>query len=260
MKKFVCTTLLAISSYCLVINPSYCDVSDIYGKWTMDDGIAVVGKDITFYPDGKVLLTSLFDDYYTIDDSRVTIHATNIWGKKIIVASFTYSINNDLMTVSPPFAGASHWKKIESFQASNNETKINIIELKLDNKLTSKVVKESPAYKVPKGQEKIVEDSVRLVHTVTTTNTSSIDESLKSRWGFIEKGIRSEIQKSTSKSDAVETEVKRSVRIIGDGQTVKVVWNELYRTGTAKIVVDGKTSVVPFEYKEDFDLTLEATE
>jgi hypothetical protein len=40
-------------------------------------------------------------------------------------------------------------------------------------------------------------------------------------------------------------------------EPVHVVWVDLYRTGKAKVEVDGQQMELPFEFKEDFDLLTE---
>ncbi len=143
----------------------------------------------------------------------------------------------------------------QEIQSTLNKAKV--INVTIDTNLKSKIIKESPPYNIPQGQEKTVKDTIKIIHTVTTEDKSSESQALKLKIPFVETDIRKEVQKTISKSDAEWSEVERSVKIIGDGKPIKVVWSELYRTGTAKVEVDGKIIDIPFEYKDDFDLILE---
>ena len=123
-------------------------------------------------------------------------------------------------------------------------------------------LKESPPISLAIGTEKTISDKVRITHTVSIAEgwsaATEIHATLEGAWGEIGGNIRKEIERSTNKSYAVETERERSVTIKGtEGAKPKVVWVEYRRVGKAKIQIDGREFEVPFEFREDFDLLTE---
>jgi hypothetical protein len=137
-----------------------------------------------------------------------------------------------------------------------------VLSVKFDKELKAVVVKTSPAIKLPAGATKTVEDTIRVKHSVTLTEgwtaAGEVKSKVKLYWLPIEGGVRYEVQKSTSQSYETETERKRSVTLTGNGTSASsVVWVEYYRTGTAKVSINGSEIELPFEFREDFDLVAE---
>jgi hypothetical protein len=128
------------------------------------------------------------------------------------------------------------------------------------------VIKESPPFEKVPGAEKTIEDTVRVTHTVTVANSWKAEAELKARvyagFGDLKARIKVEMEEKTGHTYGVETVRKRSVILKGDGSygRIKVVWVKYYRTGTAKIKVDGMVIDVPIEFEEDFDLIPENAE
>ncbi len=199
-------------------------------------------KDFKFTPakDGKNKLNAVITSLFRVPstDYQFTAKAGSVVNAVTSVkeGSFTCTLLIDLKSAKRP------------------TKKYKLISVKMDKQMKSVDLKESPVYRLPSGQEKVVEDTLRLRHTVSCTLTKSLEAELKADLVAVQASIRGGIQKSNSRSYSVESELKRSVKLIGNGQPLKVVWCELYRTGTAVIEVKGKRQTVPFTYKEDFDL------
>ncbi len=138
-----------------------------------------------------------------------------------------------------------------------------VVSVSLDTNLKDVVVKKSPPIKLAAGSSKVVEDTIRIKHSVTVSDgwktEAGVKSSVQTFWPSIEGGIRYEVQHSKGQTYEVETERKRSVTINGGGSSegTRVVWVEYYRTGTAKVMIGKKEVQVPFEFKEDFDLLTE---
>lgn len=240
--------------------------ANLYGRWQNGKG-----QEISIYADGRFEIKGgapkALSFSYKISGTSTSLTLTGTFLGMTHRLVHSYSISGNTLATDPPLLGSTNWEKSETLpaptsavEAARSGNTSQILELKLDSQLKSRRVKVSPAYRIPKGNEQIVEDSVKVSHTVTTADQSSTERELKLSWGILQTDIRSAIQRSTGKSDSVDSELKRSIKIIGDGQAVRVVWNELYRTGIAVVKSSGGTVAVPFEYKEGFDLTLESAE
>jgi hypothetical protein len=134
-----------------------------------------------------------------------------------------------------------------------------LISVNVDSKLKRVVLKESAAVRLPKGSEKLVEDTVTVFHSVSITSGWKTETDLRGKisvgWAEIGAGIKREVEQSTGSTYGVKTERKRKVKLVGDGSTVRsVAWVEYYRTGMATWEIDGKEVKIPFQIKEDFDL------
>jgi len=103
---------------------------------------------------------------------------------------------------------------------------------------------------------------MRVKHETIMSTHWKIDAELKTKflatWGLIDLQIKGLIERQTNKQYSVETERTRSVVLRGGDSAgyVRVVWVEYYRTGTAAVMLYGKTSKMPFEFREDFDCLL----
>jgi hypothetical protein len=129
----------------------------------------------------------------------------------------------------------------------------------VDSKLKRVVLKQSPAVRLAKGSEKIVEDSVTVVHSVAISSGWKTDTEIRGKvslgWAEIGGSIKREVEQTTGTTYSVKTERKRKVKLVGDGSTLlAVAWVEYYRAGTATWEIDGKEVKIPFQIKEDFDL------
>jgi len=143
--------------------------------------------------------------------------------------------------------------------ANNGKTPAKLVSVDVDSKLKRVVLKQSPAVRLAKGSEKVVEDSVTVVHSVTVASGWKTETEVRGRvtvgWAEIGAGIKREVEQTTGSTYAVKTERKRKVKLVGDGSTpLAVAWVEYYRTGTATWQIDGKEVKIPFQIKEDFDL------
>lgn len=132
----------------------------------------------------------------------------------------------------------------------------------LDRQMKSVVLKESPPIRLAAGTRKLVEDTVRVRHEVRIASHWKVEGELRARadavWASASLRIRAEIEKSTSTTLQTESERRRNVTVEGGGtKAKKVVWVEYYRTGRARMLVEGKEIEVPFEFREDFDLLTE---
>jgi hypothetical protein len=136
------------------------------------------------------------------------------------------------------------------------------------------VLKEDPPIRMARGTTKLVEDTRRIRHSITIDERWKVEGGVKvevkagavapigpvivGAFGRFEADIRAEIEKSTRTHYGIETERKRSVTIDGGApKTVKVVWEEYYRTGTTTMLVNGVVYHVPFDFREDFGLRTE---
>lgn len=141
------------------------------------------------------------------------------------------------------------------------EQSTEVLSIKLNDKLESEVFKRSPIYQVPTGQEKIVEDTVRFRKTSSLSVSKSLEAEAKLNLEFVELGVRGKLEKIYSESFTEEHEFKRSVRLLGNGKALQVVWIHLYRTGVAEVeYVSGyekRHTQIPFRYRDGFDLILE---
>ena len=138
-----------------------------------------------------------------------------------------------------------------------------IVSIRLDEELQSKVVKKSQPIRLAANTEKVVEDTVRVQHSVTIKDSWKAEAEVSGKvtaWFVeVETAVRGGIEQSTSRMYGTETERKRNVTIKGTGAAkgVRIVWVEYYRTGIAKMKVDGVEFELPFEFRDDFDLLTE---
>lgn len=185
--------------------------------------------------------------YFTFVDGDVQQSGENV------IIKFKVAVIRPCVMILTPVATANNVPESEKPKPS----------VTLDVKLKKKVVKESPPIRLARGTEKVIEDNYKILHSVTMSKGWNAGADVKGKatvlWQELEIGIRAGIEKSESKSYGAEEWLKRSVTIKGDGSKamVKVVWVEYIRTGTAKVVIDGKEVEVPFEFREDFDLLTE---
>jgi hypothetical protein len=140
-----------------------------------------------------------------------------------------------------------------------------ILSVTLNNKMKLVRIKESPPISLARGTEKTVSDTVKVRHAVTIASKWRVEAEVKAAvdvvWASAKIRVKTEIEKATNQTYAEETERRRSVTLKGDGSSkVIVVWVEYYRTGTTTMMVNGREVEVPFEFKEDFDLTTEDAE
>ncbi len=140
---------------------------------------------------------------------------------------------------------------------------VKLIAINIDEELKQVVVKKGPRIRLARDTEKTVEDTVKVKHSVTISDTWKAEAELKGKvsvW-IVEIGssIKAGFEKSTSRTYGVETERKRSVTLKGNGSSIgaRVVWVDYYRTGRAKVMIDNEEVVLLFEFKEDFDLLTE---
>jgi tetratricopeptide (TPR) repeat protein len=176
------------------------------------------------------------------------------------IADYTESLRLDPKN---EYAAKSLSSAKEAVRKSYTSPKIRLLEMKLDEELKQVVLKKSPAIRLAAGTEKVIEDTVKVQHSVSTTDGWTSERELRGKvtaW-FVEvsSSVRSGIEKKTTRTFGVETERKRSVTVKGDRTVpaVRVVWVEYHRTGTAELEVDGEKVTLPFSFREDFDLLTE---
>lgn len=144
-----------------------------------------------------------------------------------------------------------------------SKTNVRLISVAFDTELKQKRTKTSPPIRLPENTEKVWEDTIKVQHSVTTSSTWKAEAEVKGKvsvwFAEVETSVRSGIERSTSRTYGVETERKRSVTLKGDHspQMRRVVWVDVYRTGTATLDIGGEIVSIPFEFKEDFDLLAE---
>lgn len=143
---------------------------------------------------------------------------------------------------------------------------IKLVSLHLDEEMKQVVVKKSPPIRLAPDTEKDVKDTIRIHHTTSVSNTWKAETEARGKvhaWFFeIETALRGGIERSTNKTYGAEEEKERKVTVRGTktGNGVRVIWVDYYRTGKAKVELDGEVLELPFEFKEDFDLVTEAVD
>lgn len=132
-----------------------------------------------------------------------------------------------------------------------------VLSVKLDQEMKAKVIKKSPPIR------NATEDEFKNTHTVkyAVHFTEGWKAEVEIRGTFsawvaeVQVGVKTGIEKSTSKTYGAEKSEERSVKV-GD-KLVRVVWVEFCRTGVAKVKFDGVTVDIPFEFPDDWGLLTE---
>ncbi len=141
-------------------------------------------KEFSIPADGEKQIFAIKEPYYgkVMDERKIRVLPNDI----IILEFNFYSITK----IDVKHGSDENNKTL----TNDNQNQIKIIELKLNNTLKQKIIKESPNYNIPQGQEKLVEDTLKIVHTVTTEEKSSSSNTFKLKILLIETDIRKEIQ------------------------------------------------------------------
>lgn len=166
-----------------------------------------------------------------------------------ITAGCTQDLTRNVFAV--PYEVAEDWDRPK------------ITKIVLNKTLKKVVVKESPPIRLARNTEKTVSDTIRLKHESLVARHWKVDADFKARiiaaWALVDVQIRGEIESITRRTYAEETERTRSVLLRGgdSGVSTKVIWVEYYRTGTATVLMEGRSTNVPFEFRDDFDLLTE---
>ena len=124
-----------------------------------------------------------------------------------------------------------------------------VLSIQLDVEMKSKVLKKSPP----------IQNAELGGHSVTITEGWKAEADIRgsvSAWGAeLQAGVKAGVEKSTSRTYGVETSKERSVPV--GVKKVHVVWVEFYRTGVAKVKMDGVMLELPFEFRDDWGLLTE---
>lgn len=223
--------------------------------------VIVNGESIGYASNGE---TKYFDVSIRPGKNRIYLKVTDFLGFETLSESLDIECyaGGTIIVESGNFA-ARDGKGVIEFTASAAKPTPKLISVQLDKKLKKEIIKETEGFRLARGTSKTVEDSLKITHSVTITKGKGSDYEGKLKigpdWLGVEGGIRSSISEATSKTFGLESEVKRSVTVTGDGSSgkVKVLWVIYYRTGIATVKVDGKETKIPFEFKEDFGLLTE---
>jgi len=138
-----------------------------------------------------------------------------------------------------------------------------VLKVALDPQLKAVVIKKSPSIRLARGTEKTVQDTLTVKHEVKITKHWKVEAALRSQFlvglAFFDAQVRGEIESITHNDYSVESSRTRSVVVRGDASQahIRVVWVEYYRTGIATVRICDRTTLVPFEFREDFDLLTE---
>jgi hypothetical protein len=138
-----------------------------------------------------------------------------------------------------------------------------VLRVTVDTELKAIVTKKSPPIHVKDNLGKIVEDTIRVKHSASISESwqaeSGVKASVALGWFSIGGEVKHEIQRATSTTYEVERERKRSVTVTDrPAEYVRVVWVNYYRTGTVTTKVNGSEVTVPYMFWDDFDLLLES--
>lgn len=90
-------------------------------------------------------------------------------------------------------AGEAHLICVEIGYDADNKKVFDVVEtlaIELDDELKGVVTKKSPVYKLARGTEKTVEDTIRVTHSVTITDRKSVEGGLQAKSSVIEAGIK----------------------------------------------------------------------
>ena len=169
---------------------------------------------------------------------------------------------SNVVRLSP---GEKSVKRLEELRSEAREKwanpNIKVKSVRFDPTMKKVVTKRSPVINLAPNTQKVVEDTVRVQHSTTTSNSFRLGAEVGGMievWGVnLKSAIQGHKEWTSSKTEGSETEVKRSVTVNHSPFGVHIVWVDYYRTGTASVVIDGKTFELPFEFREDFDLVTE---
>lgn len=140
-----------------------------------------------------------------------------------------------------------------------------VIAVKHVSDLEQEVLKRGAKIKVRDNVGKVVKDTLLLRHSATISDSWKTEEQIRKSatagWFSISSDISKEIQRTTHQTFETEKATERSVTITPrKAEYVRVVWINLYRTGTVTFKDGGKEVTAPFRFLEDFDLVLEDVE
>lgn len=143
---------------------------------------------------------------------------------------------------------------------------VEVVSVDFDIQMKDVVVKKSDIIEVAPFTEKRVGASKRVWQSSSITDTWNISLEAKGKvkllFAEIDAAIRGGFERSTSQSSGSESEDEGSVTIKAGASPVraKIVWIDRYRTGRAKIKIDEKTVVIPFEMKDVSDVLTESVD
>jgi len=153
------------------------------------------------------------------------------------------------------------------FAVSNEVSKtwdqLRVMHIALDPVLKPVIIKKSPPFRLARGVEKTIEDSLTISHQVEISNHWKAGAELRADvlaiWGQIGASVKVEVEHATSHSYFTTKTRRRSVTIKGENRPlrVRVLWIEYFRTGKATIRFHDRTMTVPFQIADDFDLSTE---
>ena len=135
--------------------------------------------------------------------------------------------------------------------------KIKISKITLDKALKHVEVKESPPIQAAIGSPQIKKVEYTVKHSVSIQKGVRAGFEVKGTLSVLQTGIKHEIEESTNNTYEESKTSSHEVTIPGNGKRYKLVWIETYRTGKATVVVEGKEQIVPFEFRDGWDLSTE---
>lgn len=195
------------------------------------------------FPDAYLRLARIYDDQ-----------------KKLYEALGAYS---EVLRTAPAHEVAAKRHEELKIEVRNKwaQPKIKVLSVKFDSTMKKVVTKRSPAITMAPNTQKVIEDTVRVTHSTTQSDSFRVGMQIRGMlsawWGELEAFIHGHKEWTTSKTAGTETEAKRSVTVGHSPEGVHVVWVDYFRTGVATVVIDGEKIELPFEFREDFDLLTE---
>jgi hypothetical protein len=133
---------------------------------------------------------------------------------------------------------------------------VEVISAKLEDDYVERELTKELVETLP-GIKRTIKRSRTIEHTVSVTETTGLDASVKAGIGVISGEIKGRVEKALGQSFRQSETVEQVIEIDGNKlPEVTLQWVEKYRKGVASIKVNGVDKKVPFEFRENIELRI----
>lgn len=128
-------------------------------------------------------------------------------------------------------------------------TSISFDDKFVERELISEIVETLP------GTKRTVKRSRTIEHALTLTDSKALEIDGSVNLVVISGAIRKKLETSLSQTFKQSETVEQSIEIDGrERPAVRLAWVEKYRTGIAKMTINGVEKKIPFEFRENIEL------
>jgi hypothetical protein len=217
-------------------------------------GTVRLSGEIKFTPakDGKNVVFVEFDNIFDNNrtspfdfeagvGAKVVVACTNregVIGTRILVRVPEKGTIGSTPTTTPPEKTSTLGKVTSDEKKVEKEGRVDIVESEVGGETTyseTRTIKREVSYSVKLGLG--TETEAKIGANLLAVNAELI--------GRVKASV--EAERSEKWSDEITKSVTHKINL-DKSPKVKVIWMDIYRTGTVEVLLDGKTHVVPFEF------------